>query len=132
MEVMNKVANKHNFKVLFHEKPYKGVNGSGKHNNWSISTNTGLNLLDANKVDELTFMLLFTTIISAIDKHYDLLKMSTSSLGNDLRLGGSEAPPSIISVFIGEDIKEMLDDFVKSNKVKKKKKVNTFKSSLYL
>ena len=121
MEVMNKVANKHNFKVLFHEKPYKGVNGSGKHNNWSISTNTGINLLDANKVDELIFMLVFTTIIAAIDKHYDLLKMSTSSLGNDLRLGGSEAPPSIISVFIGEDMKEMLDDFVKLNKVKKKK-----------
>ncbi len=121
MEVMNKVANKHNFKVLFHEKPYKGVNGSGKHNNWSISTNTGINLLDVNKVDELVFMLVFTSIISAIDKHYDLLKMSTSSLGNDLRLGGSEAPPSIISVFIGEDMKDMLDDFVKLNKVKKKK-----------
>ena len=121
MEVMNKVANKHNFKVLFHEKPYKGVNGSGKHNNWSISTDTGINLLDCNKANELVFMLMFTSVISAIDKHYDLLKMSTSSLGNDLRLGGSEAPPSIISVFVGDDMLETLNDFVKSNKFKKKK-----------
>lgn len=121
MEVMNKVASKHDFKVLFHEKPYKGVNGSGKHNNWSISTNTGINLLDCNKANELVFMLMFTSVISAIDKHYDLLKMSTSSLGNDMRLGGSEAPPSIISVFIGDDMQEMLNDFVSSNKVKKKK-----------
>ena len=121
MEVMNKVANRHGFKVLFHEKPYKGVNGSGKHNNWSISTNTGINLLDYNQANELVFMLIFTSIISAIDKHYDLLKMSTSSLGNDLRLGGSEAPPSIISVFIGDDMKEVLENFVKSNKFKKKK-----------
>ena len=121
MEVMNKVADKHGFKVLFHEKPYKGVNGSGKHNNWSISTNTGINLLDCNKANEIVFMLAFTSVISAIDKHYDLLKMSTSSLGNDLRLGGSEAPPSIISVFVGDDMSEMMEDFVKSNKVKKKK-----------
>ena len=120
MEVMNKVADKHGFKVLFHEKPYKGLNGSGKHNNWSVSTNTGTNLLNINQADETVFMLMFTSIISAIDKHYDLLKMSTSSLGNDLRLGGSEAPPSIISVFIGEDMKEMFDNFVKSNKMKKK------------
>jgi len=120
MEVMNKVADKHGFKVLFHEKPYKGLNGSGKHNNWSVSTNTGINLLNINQADETVFMLMFTSIISAIDKHYDLLKMSTSSLGNDLRLGGSEAPPSIISVFIGEDMKEMFDNFVKSNKMKKK------------
>ena len=121
MEVMNKVADKHGFKVLFHEKPYKGVNGSGKHNNWSISTNTGINLLDCNKANELVFMLAFTSVIAAIDKHYDLLKMSTSSLGNDLRLGGSEAPPSIISVFVGDDMSEMMEDFVKLNKVKKKK-----------
>ena len=121
MEVMNKVADKHGFKVLFHEKPYKGVNGSGKHNNWSISTNTGINLLDCNKANELVFMLAFTSVIAAIDKHYDLLKMSTSSLGNDLRLGGSEAPPSIISVFVGDDMSEMMSDFVKLNKVKKKK-----------
>ncbi len=121
MEVMNKVADKHGFKVLFHEKPYKGLNGSGKHNNWSVSTNTGVNLLNINQADETIFMLMFTSIISAIDKHYDLLKMSTSSRSNDLRLGGSEAPPSIISVFIGDDMKEIMDDFVKSNKLTKKK-----------
>ena len=122
MEVMNKVGNKHNFKVLFHEKPYKGVNGSGKHNNWSISTNTGVNLLDSSKANELVFMLFFTSVISAIDNHYDLLKMSTSSLGNDLRLGGSEAPPSIISVFIGDDMSDTLNEFVSSNKVNRKTK----------
>ena len=133
MEVMNKVAAKHNFKVLFHEKPYKGVNGSGKHNNWSISTNTGINLLDSSKVNELVFLLFFTTIISAIDNHYDLLKMSTSSLGNDLRLGGSEAPPSIISVFIGDDMSEVLDEFVASNKLSKKTKSKLdFKTSSVL
>lgn len=130
MEVMNKVADKHNFKVLFHEKPYKGVNGSGKHNNWSISTNTGINLLDGSKVNELVFMLFFTSVISAIDNHYDLLKLSTSSLGNDLRLGGSEAPPSIISVFIGEDMSETLNGFVSSNKVNRKTKAKLdFKTS---
>ena len=133
MEVMNKVAHKHNFKVLFHEKPYKGVNGSGKHNNWSISTNTGINLLDSSKANELVFMLFFTSVISAIDNHYDLLKMSTSSLGNDLRLGGSEAPPSIISVFVGDDMSDILNEFVKSNKVNRKTKAKLdFKTSSIL
>lgn len=131
MEVMNKVANRHGFNVLFHEKPYKNVNGSGKHNNWSISTNTGINLLDFNKADKTLFMLAFTSVIAAIDKHYDLLKMATSSLGNDLRLGGHEAPPSIISVFVGEDMMQVLDDFVKNNTFKKQKKsVLDMKTSL--
>ena len=130
MEVMNKVAAKHNFNVLFHEKPYKGVNGSGKHNNWSISTDTGINLLDSSKVNELVFLLFFTNVINAIDNHYDLLKMSTASLGNDLRLGGSEAPPSIVSVFIGEDMSETLNEFVASNKVNRKTKAKLdFKTS---
>jgi len=131
MEVMDKVASRHGFKVLFHEKPYKNVNGSGKHNNWSISTNTGINLLDYNKADNDVFMLVFTSVISAIDKHYDLLKLSTSSLANDLRLGGHEAPPSVISVFVGEDMMQVLDDFVKDNKFKKQKKsVLDIKTSL--
>ena len=122
MEVMNKVANKHGFKVLFHEKPFNNVNGSGKHNNWSVSTNTGLNLLDYNDVSEEVFMLMFTSVISAIDKHYDLLKMSTSSYSNDMRLGGHEAPPSIISVFVGEDMLEVLNNYVKSSKLTLKTK----------
>lgn len=122
MEVMNLVAEKHNYKVLFHEKPYKNVNGSGKHINWSLLTNTGVNLLDFNKVDEDLFMLIFTSVISAIDKHYDLLRLSTASLSNDLRLGGDEAPPSVISVFVGEDMLEYLNSYKSTNKVSKKKK----------
>ena len=122
MEVMNLVAEKHNYKVLFHEKPYKNVNGSGKHINWSLLTNTGINLLDFNKVNEDLFMLIFTSVISAIDKHYDLLRLSTASLSNDLRLGGDEAPPSVISVFVGEDMLEYLNSYKSTNKVSKKKK----------
>lgn len=122
MEIMNKVAKKHGFKVLFHEKPYKGVNGSGKHNNWSISTDTGINLLDYNKIDENTFMLIFTSVISAIDKHYDLLRLSTISHSNDMRLGGHEAPPSIISVYVGDDMLEVLNNYVSTNTFTKKSK----------
>lgn len=122
MEVMNLVAEKHNYKVLFHEKPYNNVNGSGKHINWSLSTNTGLNLLDFNKVEEELFMLMFTSVISAIDKHYDLLRLTTATLSNDLRLGGGEAPPSVVSVFIGEDMLEYLNSYLNANKVNKKSK----------
>ena len=116
MDALDEVAKKHNLKVLFHEKPFAGVNGSGKHNNWSISTDTGINILDVGKVSEDTFMLFFTAILSAIDKHYDLLRMSTAGAGNDERLGGNEAPPSVISVYIGEDIEEMIESYIKEQK----------------
>ena len=130
MDIMDKVASRHGFKVLFHEKPFKGVNGSGKHNNWSLSTDTGLNLMDSGKVRQDVFMLLFTSIISAIDKHYDLLKLSTATFENDLRLGGNEAPPSIISVFVGEDMIEIMDNYLKEHKyTKKKKSVLDFKTT---
>ena len=130
MDIMDKVADKHGFKVLFHEKPFKGVNGSGKHNNWSLSTDTGLNLMDSGRVRQDVFMLLFTSVISAIDKHYDLLKVSTATIENDLRLGGHEAPPSIISVFVGEDMVEIMDNYLKEHKyTKKKKSVLDFKTS---
>lgn len=130
MDIMDKVADKHKFKVLFHEKPFKGVNGSGKHNNWSLSTDTGLNLMDSGRVRQDVFMLLFTSVISAIDKHYDLLKLSTSSLENDMRLGGHEAPPSIISVFVGEDMIELMDNYLKEHKyTKKSKSVLDFKTT---
>ena len=130
MDIMDKVADKHGFKVLFHEKPFKGVNGSGKHNNWSLSTDTGLNLMDSGKVRQDIFMLLFTSIISAIDKHYDMLKVSTATIENDLRLGGHEAPPSIISVFVGEDMIEIMDNYLKEHKyTKKKKSVLDFKTT---
>lgn len=122
MEIMTKVAERHDLKVIFHEKPFAGVNGSGKHNNWSLETDTGLNLLDFNNVSEDVFMLFFTVVLSAIDKHYDLLRMSTSSLSNDLRLGGHEAPPSVISVFVGNDMEEVLKEYEKNAKVDKKGK----------
>lgn len=130
MDIMDKVADKHGFKVIFHEKPFKGVNGSGKHNNWSLSTDTGLNLMDSGRVRQDVFMLLFTSVISAIDKHYDMLKVSTASIENDLRLGGHEAPPSIISVFVGEDMVEIMDNYLKEHKyTKKKKSVLDFKTT---
>lgn len=122
MDIMDKVASKHGLKVLFDEKPFKGVNGSGKHNNWSLSTDTGINLLDAKKVDGKIFMTFFVAIISAIDKHYDLLKMSTATLSNDFRMGGHEAPPSIVSVYIGDDMLDVIEGFKETNKVTRKAK----------
>lgn len=112
MDVMKRVANEHGFEMLLHEKPFKNVNGSGKHNNWSLGTNTGLNLLDYADVDAETFLAVFTSVLSAIDKHYDLLHFAASCFGNDFRLGGNEAPPNIISVFIGDDFKKILDNYV--------------------
>ncbi|MGN1201316.1 MAG: glutamine synthetase III [Candidatus Caccovivens sp.] len=122
MEIMAKVADRHGLKVLFHEKPFANVNGSGKHNNWSLETDTGINLLDYNSASEDVFMLFFTVILSAIDKHYDLLRLSTSTLSNDMRLGGHEAPPSVISVYIGEDLAEVLKNYEKKEKIDKKGK----------
>ena len=124
MDALDEVAKRHNMKVLFHEKPFMDVNGSGKHNNWSMATNTGINLLDAGKVDEDIFMLFLVSILSAIDKHYDLLRLSTAGAGNDQRLGGNEAPPSVISVYIGEDIENMIEAYIGTLK-KHKKDVST-------
>lgn len=101
VEKLHEIAQRHNLAVLTHEKPFAGVNGSGKHNNWSLCTDMGINLLDANKMNKHLFMLIFSSIISAVDKHYGLLRLSASSYSNDLRLGGHEAPPSIISVYTG-------------------------------
>ncbi len=120
MEELGEVAKKHGKVVLFHEKPFSGVNGSGKHNNWSISTDGGENILDVGKFDEDTFMLFFVSILSAIDKHYDLLRLSTAGAGNDQRLGGNEAPPSVISVYIGEDIENMINSYITSQKSRSK------------
>lgn len=126
MNVMQKIAAKHNLKVLFHEKPFNFINGSGKHNNWSLQTDSGINLLDYTKVSQETFLLILTSIISAIDKHYDLLKLSTSSHSNDCRLGGNEAPPSIISVYLGDEMLSFFDDYIESEKhsIKNKEKLD--------
>jgi glutamine synthetase len=111
MEIMKKVAQRHGMECLLHEKPFAGVNGSGKHNNWSISTNTGVNLLDPGETpqENMQFLLFLSAIIKAVDEHQDLLRVSVASAGNDHRLGANEAPPAIISVFLGEQLTEILE-----------------------
>ncbi len=111
MEIMQKVAGKHGLVCLLHEKPFAGVNGSGKHNNWSLATDTGINLLQPGKTerDELIFYLFLSAIIKAVDDYQDLLRISVATASNDNRLGGSEAPPVIVSMFLGEDITGRLD-----------------------
>lgn len=112
MDVMERVAKKHKLKVLFHEKPFKGVNGSGKHNNWSMSTDTGKNLLSPGKTpkNNLLFLTTFINVITAVAKHSDLIRASIASAGNDHRLGANEAPPAIISVFIGDALTNVLNE----------------------
>ena len=112
MHVMESVAIRHDFRVLLHEKPYAGVNGSGKHNNWSLATDTGLNLLAPGKTkkDNFRFIAILANILKAVHEHEELLRASIASAGNDLRLGGHEAPPAIISVFVGEQITATLNE----------------------
>lgn len=118
MVLMNKIAAQHKLKVLFHEKPFPKVNGSGKHNNWSLSTNTGINLLSPgeNPENNLLFLTFFVNTIKAIHKYNDLLRASVASVSNDHRLGGMEAPPAIISVYIGSFLSSFLDNLEKSIK----------------
>ena len=110
MDLMKRIADKHGLVCLLHEKPFAGVNGSGKHNNWSLSTNKGKNLLEPGKkpYENKTFLLFLSAIIKAVDEYQDLLRLSVASAGNDHRLGGNEAPPAIISMFIGSDLKKIL------------------------
>ena len=111
MEVMKRVAQKHGFICLMHEKPFDGVNGSGKHNNWSISTDEGENLLEPGKTpsENAQFLLFLTAVIKAVDEYQDLLRISVASAGNDHRLGANEAPPAIVSMFIGDELQGILD-----------------------
>ncbi|MBQ4052236.1 MAG: glutamine synthetase III [Clostridia bacterium] len=110
MELMKKIARRHGMACLLHEKPFDGVNGSGKHNNWSISTNTGVNLLDPGDSprENTQFLLFLSAIIKAVDEHQDLMRFSVASAGNDHRLGADEAPPAIISVFLGDELDAIL------------------------
>ncbi|WP_461451835.1 glutamine synthetase III family protein [Mucilaginibacter sp.] len=112
MDLMDRVAKRHSFKVLLHEKPYAGINGSGKHNNWSLITNTGKNLLSPGKTpkNNLMFLTFFVNTIRAVYEHADLLRASIASVNNDHRLGASEAPPAIMSIFLGSQLTEVLDE----------------------
>jgi len=120
MDVMEKIADRHNFKVLLHEKPFAGVNGSGKHNNWSLCTNTGINLLSPGKtpMHNLEFLTFFINTIKAVNDNEELLRATIASASNDHRLGANEAPPAIISVFIGSQLTEVLDTLEKVTKGK--------------
>ncbi|TPE45802.1 glutamine synthetase III family protein [Pontibacter mangrovi] len=119
MDIMDRVAERHGYKVLLHEKPFKGVNGSGKHNNWAMSTNTGVNLLGPGKKpkENLQFLTFFINTIKAVFTHADLLRASIASASNDHRLGANEAPPAIMSVFIGQQLTAVLDEFERTSKV---------------
>ena len=110
MEIMKKVAEKHDLVCLLHEKPFDGINGSGKHNNWSVSTNTGVNLLDPGKTpaENIQFLVFLVAVIKAVDEYADLMRVSASGAGNDHRLGANEAPPAIVSIFIGDELTEVL------------------------
>lgn len=111
MELMQKIAKKHGMVCLLHEKPFAGVNGSGKHNNWSISTDTGVNLLEPGETpyENAQFLLFLCAVIKAVDEYQDLLRISVASAGNDHRLGANEAPPAIVSMFLGTDLSEILE-----------------------
>ena len=114
MEMMKKVAERHGFACLLHEKPFEGINGSGKHNNWALSTDEGENLLDPGRTpkDNAQFLLFLTAIIKAVDEYQDLLRISVASAGNDHRLGANEAPPAIVSIFVGDELAAVIESIV--------------------
>lgn len=120
METMKKVAERHNLRCLLHEKPFAGVNGSGKHNNWSITTDDGVNLLDPGETpnDNIQFLLVLSCILKAVDIHADLLRQSASDVGNDHRLGANEAPPAIISVFLGDQLEDVVRQLIETGEAK--------------
>ena len=120
METMKKVAERHNLRCLLHEKPFAGVNGSGKHDNWSITTDTGMNLLDPGETpnENIQFLLVLACVIKAVDTHADLLRRSASNVGNDLRLGASEAPPAIVSIFLGTQLEDVVRQLVETGEAR--------------
>ncbi|HEX6224101.1 MAG TPA: glutamine synthetase III [Chryseolinea sp.] len=128
MDVMSRVADRHNLQVLFHEKPFAGLNGTGKHNNWSLITDTGVNLYapTSSARDNLMFLTFFVTTIKAVHEHADLLRASIATPGNDFRLGANEAPPAIVSAFIGSQMGAVLDELEKKGNVKIEKGDNMY------
>ena len=125
MEIMQKVAAKHGLVCLLHEKPFAGVNGSGKHNNWSMATDSGVNLLSPGKspYENAQFLLFLCAVIKAVDEYQDLLRLSVASAGNDYRLGGNEAPPAIVSMFLGDELTEILEAIESKSSYSKREKV---------
>lgn len=128
MDLMVRVGEKHNLKVLFHEKPFAGVNGSGKHNNWSLITDTGVNLFapSSSARDNLMFLTFFVTTVKAVHEHADLLRASIATAGNDFRLGANEAPPAIMSTFLGSQMSAVLDELEKNGNIKIEKGDNMY------
>lgn len=128
MDVMGRVAEKHNLRILFHEKPFAGVNGSGKHNNWSLITDTGVNLFapSSSARDNLMFLTFFVTTVKAVHEHADLLRASIATAGNDFRLGANEAPPAIMSTFLGSQMSAVLDELESKGNVKIEKGDNMY------
>ena len=110
MEIMKKVADKHDLVCLLHEKPFEGINGSGKHNNWSMITDDGVNLLDPGKTpsENIQFLVFLMAVIKAVDEYADLLRISVTGAGNDHRLGANEAPSAVVSIFLGDELTEVL------------------------
>ncbi len=132
METLKKISNRHGLACLLHEKPFEGVNGSGKHNNWSICTDTGINLLNPGDTphENIQFLLVLACIISAVDKHADLLRQSAAIAGNDHRLGSSEAPPAIISIFVGEQLEDVIDQLTQTGFATHSKKGGILKTGV--
>ncbi len=124
MRILKKVASRHGMRCLLHEKPFAGLNGSGKHNNWSLTTDDGINLLDPGKTphENIQFLLVLTCILKAVDIHADLLRESAADVGNDHRLGGNEAPPAVISVFLGEQLEDVLEQLISTGTATHSKK----------
>ena len=129
METMQKVAIRHGMVCLLHEKPYAGVNGSGKHNNWSLSTDDGINLLEPGQTpeDNAQFLIFLSALLKAVDTHADIMRATCGSSGNDHRLGANEAPPAIISVFLGHELSDVLEKLAKGEKICKSDVCQTLK-----
>lgn len=132
MQTLKRVASQHGMKCLLHEKPFAGVNGSGKHNNWSLTTDTGVNLLDPGYTphENIQFLLILSCVLKAVDRHADLLRESASDVGNDHRLGANEAPPAIISVFLGEQLEDVVEQLISTGNATNSKKGGTLSTGV--
>jgi glutamine synthetase len=126
MQTLKRVARKHGLKCLLHEKPFEGVNGSGKHDNWSLTTDDGINLLDPGKTphENIQFLLILSCIVKAVDEHAGLLRESAADPGNDHRLGANEAPPAILSIFLGEQLEDVVEQLISTGDANEASRAN--------